>query len=116
MKDILEVQKEINAIQEDIEAGSGRVEYLNHQAAYSTINLIYFQYINGSNQGNETPGFYTKLKEAFSEGGTIITGFLLFIVTIWPLLLVAFMIWFFIKRLYSKDTTGTKNIVHTVNN
>jgi len=42
MSDVLEVQKEINGIQEEIEAGAGRVQYLVHQAAYSSIQPTYF--------------------------------------------------------------------------
>ncbi len=38
MKEILEVQNEVNGIQENIEAGAGRIGYLSHASAFSTIN------------------------------------------------------------------------------
>ena len=58
MKEVLEVQKEVNSIQEDIEAGKGRAELLGHEAAYSTVNLTYFQYLT-TTPGNEntSPNF-----------------------------------------------------------
>ena len=39
MNEILQVQNEINDIQEDIEAADGRINYLQHSSAYSTVNL-----------------------------------------------------------------------------
>src|SRR5688500_9073055 len=37
MNDILEVEKEINGIQQEIEAAAGRINYLSHASAYSSI-------------------------------------------------------------------------------
>lgn len=42
MADILKVQKEINDIQVDIESGAGRVNYLTHAAAFSTVQLTFY--------------------------------------------------------------------------
>jgi hypothetical protein len=99
MKEILEVHKEINAMQEDIEAGSGRVDYLVHQAAYSTINLTYFQYLNGTTSTDVSPSFLTRLKEAFNNGVSVITGLTLALVTIWPLIFAGIFAWFLLKKL-----------------
>jgi hypothetical protein len=98
MKEILEVQQEVNAVQEDIESGNGKVQYLNHQSAYSTINLTYFQYLSIPIDPNTDPGFILKLKEAFKDGSAIVTGLLLILVTFWPLLLVGLIVWFFVKN------------------
>ena len=98
MKEILEVQQEVNTVQEDIESGNGKVQYLNHQSAYSTINLSYFQYFAvDTDINNEPPGFIAKLKEAFNNGSSIISGVLLALVTFWPLLLAGLVVWFLIK-------------------
>lgn len=98
MKDILQVQQEINTIQEELEAADGRVKYLTSQAAYSTIHLVYYQYKNGATGKSGEPGFFSKLQSAFRNGSNIISSGILLIVTIWPLLLVAFVIWLLIKR------------------
>lgn len=98
MKEILEVQNEINSIQVDIEAGTGRVGYLVHQAAYSTINLKYYQYVVGANPPNQAPSFVTKVKEAFKDGASIVLGFIVILVTFWPFLLGGLFVWLFIKK------------------
>ena len=97
MNEILQVQTEINEIQEGIEAANGRINYLQHASAYSTINLNYYQYINGSGAKDETPDFLTKLTRAFSTGTTFLSNLVLFIISIWPLLLGAVAFWIFIR-------------------
>jgi hypothetical protein len=97
MKEILEVQKEINAIQEDIESAAGRVGYLNHHAAYSTIHLQYFQYLNGV-PPPQPSGFIVQLKEGFNSGIRALGNLLVLLVSIWPLLLGALLVWALIRR------------------
>ncbi len=98
MKDILEVQNEINGITEEVEAAGGRVQYLVHQAAYSTIHLKYFQYTNGIKPVDEQPSFLTKLKEAFKSGGNGIAGLAIFLTNIWPFILVVVAAWIAMKK------------------
>ncbi len=98
MKDILEVQNEINSITEEVEAAGGRVQYLVHQAAYSTIHLKYLQYTSGAKPVEEEPGFLSKLKEAFKSGGSTIANLAIFLTNLWPLILLAAISWMVIKR------------------
>lgn len=98
MKDILAVQEEINGIQEDLEAASGRIAYLSHSAAYSTIHLTYYQYLNGNSANTAEPSFLTKIKEAFAIGGSIITNILLFIISVWPLALAGTILLLYVKK------------------
>lgn len=89
MKDILEVQTEINTIQEEIESASGRVNYLVHQASYSTVNLKYYQLLNGKKiEPEDSNGFLFKVKEAFKTGGSVIGNILLLILSIWPIIII----------------------------
>lgn len=98
MEEVLQVQKEINNIQEDLESAAGRVEYLQHAATYSTINLKYFQYVNGKTGDDLQPNFFTQLNNAFSESLTIISNLILFIITIWPIVIVTLVIILLLKR------------------
>lgn len=104
MKEILEVQQEINGIQEAIESGSGRVTFLTHNAAYSTINLRYFQYNTSANTIDEKPHFFIKLKEAFLQGVTIVSNILLFFTSIWPLIVLSVIVWLVYKKMNTKGT------------
>lgn len=91
MEEILNVQSEINSIQEEIEAAAGRVEYLGHSSAYSTINLTYYQILNSSAKDTNKPSFGTKLSTAFKTGLAWITELFVGLVAVWPLFLATFI-------------------------
>lgn len=98
MKDILDVQAEVNTIQEDIESASGRVGYLVHAAAYSTINVKYYQYLNGVTARELEPTFLDKIGNAFKAGGEIITNIILFAISIWPLCVAGIALVIYFKK------------------
>jgi hypothetical protein len=102
MDEILQVQNEIYTIQENIEAANGRIDYLQHASAYSTVNLNYFQYINGNAAGDEKPDFFTKLSKAFSTGTSVVSNLFLFCISIWPLILGGIFIWLYLRKFKPK--------------
>jgi len=89
MEDILKVQGEINNIQEEIEAGAGRVNYLTHAAAYSTVQLTFYEILNPSAEVNKAPGFGTRVLNALGNGMDWLGELLVVLLTLWPLWLVA---------------------------
>jgi hypothetical protein len=110
MKDILQVQNEINTIQEELETADGRVRHLSKQSAYSTINLVYYQFINGTTGSNSEPGFLTKLQSAFSNGGYIISSGILLLVTIWPIIVFGIIVWLVVKRWKPISISSVKKV------
>ena len=98
MEEVLQVQNEINQIQESIEAAAGRVEYLTHQSAMSTINLSFYQPINGYDPKNDTPSYLTRVTDAFKNGGKWMADLLIGLVSLWPFLLIIFVAIFVFKR------------------
>lgn len=100
MAEVLQVQNEINSIQEEIESAAGRVQLLSHQSAYSTINITFFQPLAGYRPVDETPGFFTRVSHAFSIGARWITELFVGLISIWPLLLIIFGIYFGWKKMH----------------
>ena len=98
MEDVLKVQSEINDIQEEMESASGRINYLSHQSAYSTINLTFFQPLPGYNPSNASPGFFTRTSNAFRTGFNSMAEIFIEIISIWPLCLLGFGVWILWKR------------------
>ena len=98
MEEILNVQKEIDGIQEDIEAANGRIEYLSHSAAYSTINLTYFQVLDAAAKNDGEVSYGTKIWRSFKVGWNWTVEFLIGIISIWPLFFLGFACWFAYKK------------------
>ena len=99
MEEVLQVQNEINSIQEEIESAAGRVEYLSHQSAYSTIHLTFYQPMNGYKPDPGSPSFFARITSAFKTGASWIADLFVGLVSIWPLVLIMLMIYFGWRRL-----------------
>jgi hypothetical protein len=98
MEEILNVQSEINDVQEEIESASGRVNYLTHSAAYSTINLTFYEILNASAVTNNKPSFASRISNAFNSGWSWIGELFVGIISIWPLLLLIIALIIILKR------------------
>ncbi|MBO9659336.1 MAG: DUF4349 domain-containing protein, partial [Chitinophagaceae bacterium] len=98
MEDVFTVEKEINSIQEDIEAADGRLSYLGHASAYSTINFTYFQILNAAAKKTDDTGFGTQLKNALSAGMGWISWLFLSAIAVWPLWLFALAGYWLFRR------------------
>ena len=97
MSEVLEVQAEINNIQEEIEAAAGRIQYLGRQAAYSTIQLSFFQPVDGFTP-NDEPSFFTRALSAFKAGVDFLKYIMLGLITIWPLLIIIIISLLLLKK------------------
>ena len=93
MKDILSVQNEINDIQEQMEGAAGRIAYLSHSAAFSTINLSFYQVLDAGASNEPDPSFLHKIKVAFAEGWNWISALLLGLISLWPLWIAVGLAW-----------------------
>ena len=109
MEEVLQVQSEVDNIQQQIESAAGRVSFLNQQTAFSTINLSFYQPMDGYKPTNETPSFLTRLSGAFKTGGSWIAELFVGLVSVWPLLLVAFAIYFGWKKLRPAKVIAQKS-------
>jgi hypothetical protein len=98
MKDILAVQDVINGVQEEMDAAAGRIAYLGHSAAFSTINLKFYQVLDASVKDDPSPTFWHKLKDSINEGWTWLSSLVLGLTSIWPLLLLAAGGWMIVRR------------------
>jgi hypothetical protein len=109
MEEVLQVQNEINSIQEQIESAAGRVAFLSNQSAMSTINLTFYQPLDGFNPSDATPSFLTRVSDAFKTGASWIGELFVGLVSIWPLLLVTFGIYFGWKKLRLRKVIAQKS-------
>lgn len=97
VREILDVERELGKLRGDIEATEGRLKYLTNQVSFSTLTITFYKKI----KENET-GFGSKLKEAFKDGFKNIKAFFLFIIKIWPFIIILFLVFFYFRRRISR--------------
>lgn len=110
MEDVLKVQEEINNIQEEIEAGAGRVSYLTHAAAYSTIQLTFYQILNASDPEGLNPGFGQRVLNALRDGMDWVGEMLIVILNLWPLWFLLGGVWWGFRKWRARAKTGQQAV------
>ncbi|OJY90602.1 MAG: hypothetical protein BGP13_19445 [Sphingobacteriales bacterium 40-81] len=108
IEEVLKVQREITGLQEDIEAAAGRINYIQHQSAFSSIHLLFYQDIPVTTSPNISPGFGMEILNSVKTGWTIIQSLVIMLVSIWPIWLIGTGVWFIFRRRKLKLATQTK--------
>lgn len=98
MDDILKINKEMEMIREEIESAEGRLKYLSNQVGYSTLKINYYEH-----KASSGFNFSGKMGNALKDGSTGFLWFLIFMVQLWPLWLMAGLIWWFIMWLIKRN-------------
>ncbi|KAA3438640.1 DUF4349 domain-containing protein [Rufibacter hautae] len=96
IKQILEVEREIQVVREEIESAEARLRFLQNQTSYSTIRLAMYQVIPAPVV--EEPSFVTRLVEAMSTGWELWLSLIVGLCYIWPVWLVVLGIFIFLRK------------------
>jgi hypothetical protein len=93
VSDILEVNEHVRVIREEIDSSEGRLKYLRNQVVLSTITLYVHQDFD-----TVSYGFFHKIGEALAGGWDGFLAFLVGLFYIWPLLLIATVVFLLIRK------------------
>jgi len=107
MEEILQVQKEINNLQVEMESAAGKINYLTHSAALSTIELTYYEILNAQAGDQVKPSFGQRVLNALQGGLEWLGELLVMLLSLWPLWLLLTGIWWAYKRLKNSRTKTT---------
>lgn len=99
VKDLLEVEEKINDIQEEIEAVQGKLNYMKSKVVLSTIQIELYEEIERNKEVTESDsGFSEEVSKALKFGLEIIKALLLFLVYIWPILIILLILFFIYRK------------------
>ena len=82
--EMLEVERQLEAVRSDIESMEGRIQYLGNQVAYSTLTISYYQVIPTSTEFAFGSRFFASLERGWRN----ILYFVLDIFEQWPFIIV----------------------------
>ena len=85
VKDIIEVENQLRQIREEIESTQARINYINQQTSYSTINLQIYE--NSARQTGDQ-NFFIRLLNALRNGWDLLLSFVVGLLYIWPFVLL----------------------------
>lgn len=99
VKEMLEIERELSHIREEIESKEGRLKYLKNQVSESTIYIHFYKVT--ADQG-VTQSYGSKIINAFKSGWNGVSVFFLGLLHLWPFLILGGIALFFIKRWRNK--------------
>jgi len=102
VKEILDIERELSKIREEIEAKQGRLKYLKNKVSLSTINIEFYKL---TAESGVTVSYGAKMLNAIKSGFNGISLFFLGLLHIWPFILIVILLLFFIKRWIKKKQT-----------
>jgi hypothetical protein len=107
VSEILEIEKELSAIREEIEAKEGQLRYMKSRIALSTINVEFYKTL--AEQPDATVSYGSKMWNAIKSGFNGISSFFIGLLYIWPFILI-FVIAFLVVRKKLKKKRHVENV------
>lgn len=100
VKEILEIEREVAKIREEIEAKQGRLNYLLNKVSLSTIQLSFYQQTEIEKPISQS--YFNRIVKAFKGGFTGIGNFFIGLLYIWPFIIIGVLGTLFIRRKLQK--------------
>jgi len=85
VKDILDIEKQMAEIREEIESMEGRLKYLQNRISLSTLTITFYE------RKSSPVGFPSKFKNGLMNGWRNFVWFLVGLINVWPFLLLALL-------------------------
>lgn len=100
IQDMLEIERSLNTLRNEIEGYEGRFRTLQSDISYSTINLYFYQLYD--QKRTEKPSFFNRLAKSFQGGWDMFLWLLLALVRLWPLAVLGAFTYFLVIFLKTK--------------
>lgn len=102
VSEMLEIEKELSAIREEIEAQEGRLRYLKSRVAMSTVVIEFYKHTE--KQAGATVSYGSKMWNAIKSGFNGISTFFIGVLYLWPFILIFVIVFILIRRRVRKKS------------
>lgn len=96
MEEMLQIERELNQIREDIEAKQGQMNYLKNQISMATVNVYVYKKIPKGEA--KTQSYGTKIVHGFQSGWNNILSFFIGLLNIWPFILILVVLFYILRK------------------
>jgi len=100
VREMLDIERELATIREEIESRQGRLKYLQSQVSESTLHINFYK---TTSETGATVSYGTKILNALKSGWNGISIFFLGLLHIWPFIILVGVGVFFVRRLIIKN-------------
>ena len=101
-KDMLEIQENIRALEDEIDVAEGRLRFIDDRVNYSTLELLLFKEKARSSATSKI-GFGSRFGDSIAEGWNSFVSFLLGLISFWPFFIIIPLLIFAWKKWRRKN-------------
>lgn len=105
VKEMLEIERELSKIREEIEAKQGRLKYLQSRVSMSTVHIEFYKI---TAETGITQSYGQKIKNALQGGWDGVSVFFLGIIYLWPLFVLAVLVLLFVRIIVLRKRKNKK--------
>lgn len=92
---MIEIERELSNIREEIESRQGRLKYLNDKVSLSTLNVEFYKI---TAETGVTTSYGRKMWNALRSGFNALSVFFLGLINIWPFIIIILIAVYFIRK------------------
>ena len=96
VSEMIEIETQLSAIREEIDAKEGQLKYMKNQVSMSTINIECYK--NIAKEDGITVSFGSKIWNAIKTGANGFSSFLIQMLQVWPFIAIFVAVIVFIKK------------------
>lgn len=100
MSEMLAIEAQLSAIREEIEAKEGQLRYMQNKISLSTITVEFYKTI--AEEKGVTISYGVKVWNSFKSGFYTISSFFLGLLEVWPFIIIAVALFYFIRKRFKK--------------
>ncbi len=100
VKEMLEIERELSKIREEIEAKQGRIKFLQDRVSMSTVSIEFYKL---TAETGVTQSYGQKMINSLKGGWDGVSMFFLGILYIWPFFLLALIVVFVLRKFLKRD-------------
>ncbi|OXA94736.1 DUF4349 domain-containing protein [Flavobacterium hercynium] len=100
ISEILEIEKQISVIREEIEAKQGQLKYLENRVSESTVSISFYKTV--AQKEGVKASYGSKIWTAIQSGFFSLSEFLISIISIWPFIILFCVIAYFIRKRFKR--------------
>ena len=94
--EMLEIEKQLSAIREEIEAKEAQLNYMQNQVSFSTITVECYKSI--AQESGVTASYGIKIWTAIKSGFNSLSSLLINLLSIWPFIFIMIALGYFIRK------------------
>ncbi|WP_433814428.1 DUF4349 domain-containing protein [Flavobacterium johnsoniae] len=100
VSEILEIEKQISVIREEIEAKEGQLKYLQNRVSESTVTIEFYK-TTAEKEGVKI-SYGSKIWTAVKSGFFSLSDFLISLISVWPFIIIFCVLAYFIRKRFKR--------------